>query len=698
MGFHTKKTARRLLPAFVLLPLLLAIAACGDESGPESGTGPGELSPAPGPTPTPNPTPAPTPPPILCKDYDGKQKEVKPKTITIQNNSEGVIYPVLATSKNAVNEWVQGCFRTTDPYPTDLVYKLYVNEGTGIPPRSSVTITLPLYSELSGQRYITWWNGGRVVLADRSERLREAQDHEVSAPEGVSCSGHGTGCNLSTYASDVQFPENIYAQLSEYTFGDSFIPPGQTTRILKADNVGYNISYVDHVYMPVAIAPKNNRYIGYSGSTQSLTAFRAHLRSFLGDPLGNGWPVYNLEELKLPGGYNIFAQRSGALPATDNVPVKPADGGNPPVLTVLSCIQGQCTDEQKKSLRFGEAVQRIQNMWGSCANWAEDLSPYVTQNVGCTPDLQEKISAVQAFFRKNHQQYMQLVSSGQCNANPGTPPVPFNYWEAVKHIYGWVPFNEGCGAGANPLADTTIPGWDHTKIQSMYIHDLQYNYDTPALPLEYVFNPYVKVIHAGSYLSMSAYAFSVDDAVGFMTELGDGLIFTVGGESGLENTHQFNYRDGFSLAIGVPLSMISQVNSPLIKKYGVCLLNRDSADPDCVQGKQDITMPTDSQIAGFRIGSVEGYPIRVRFTDLNDNLYAFTVGSKFATCPDGVDVSTCPINKPDIFDRQTCVVTNSSGAKHPKSDDWCQNANPNQQREKNLTKNYLSFPQPVDFM
>jgi hypothetical protein len=30
------------------------------------------------------------------------------------------------------------------------------------------------------------------------------------------------------------------------------------TRVLNPDNVGYNISYVDHVYLPVAIAPKNN--------------------------------------------------------------------------------------------------------------------------------------------------------------------------------------------------------------------------------------------------------------------------------------------------------------------------------------------------------------------------------------------------------------------------------------------------------
>lgn len=634
---------------------------------------------------------------IECKDYNGNLMPLKPKTITIYNNSENTIYPVLATSKNAVNEWIQGCFRTAEPYPTNYVYKLYVNEGTGISHGSSVTITLPLYSELSAERYITWWNGGRVVLADRNDRLRNEQDEALTTPAGVSCQGQNTECELSTYSSDVQFPENIYAQLSEYTFGDSIIPPKQSLRLLKPENVGYNISYVDHVYMPIAIGPKNNPYIGYSGSAMLLSVFRNHLNSFLNTTIGQGWPVYNLSELKLPGGYNIFAQRSGTLPPEDNVPVKPQDGF-PPVLTVLSCIQGDCSDEQKKSLHFGEAVQRMQNLWGSCVSWDEDVSKYVTQKVECPQNLQQDLVAVQQFFKQNHQQYQQMYAEGKCNQIPEGKPVSFTYWNAINHIYGWVPFNEGCGAAANPLSDTKIPGWDHAKIQSMYIHDLQYNYKAREIRPELLFNPYVQLIHDTNYLSMDAYGFSVDDAVGFMSELGDGLVFTVGGTHGLENQQQFNYADGFSVAIGVPQSMTEQVSSPLIKKYGVCVFNKEPDDLNCEQVKQDVIMPDNSQIAGFRVGTVASYPIKVRFTDLKDNVYTFVVNTKFASCPDNVDPSQCPTNKAEIVNKQTCLVTNSKGDKHPKSNDWCQNANPNQQKEKQLTKNFISFPQPVDFM
>ncbi|HIG0328488.1 TPA: hypothetical protein ACX87D_002389 [Legionella pneumophila] len=632
---------------------------------------------------------------IECKDYDGNSITIQPKTITIYNNSETLIYPVLATSKNAVNEWLQGCFRTTEPYPTKYVYKLYVNEGTGIAPGASVTITLPLYSQLSKDRYITWWNGGRVLLADKNDRLRNENDEKLHTPLNVSCQGQNNECKLSIYSSDVQFPEDIYAQLSEYTFGDSIVPPKQSLRLLKPENVGYNISYVDHVYMPIAIGPKNNPYIGYSGSGQSLSVFREHLDLFLKTTIGQGWPVYNLSELKLPGGYNIFAQRWGTLPPEHNVPVKPKDGF-PPVLTVLACIQDECTDEQKKSLRFGEAVQRIQNLWGSCVSWDEDISKYVTQTIDCPQDLKTNLQALQKFFKQNHQQYLQMYADGKCNLNPDSKPIPFNYWEAINHIYGWVPFNEGCGAAANPLADTKISGWDHAKIQSMYIHDLQYNYKRSNITPELLFNPYVQLIHDKNYLSMDAYGFSVDDAVGFMSELGDGLIFTVGGTQGLENQQQFNYADGFSVAIGVPQSMVDKVNTPLIKKYGVCVLDQEIDDRNCQQDKQDVIMPVNSQIAGFRIGTVSTYPIKVRFTDLNDNEYEFIVNEKFDPCTG--EPSQCPANKAEIVNKQSCIVTNSKGDKHPKSDDWCQNANPNQQNEKQLTKNYISFPSPVDYM
>lgn len=646
---------------------------------------------------------------VECKDSEYKPMVVKPKTITIYNNTEATIYPAIVTSDNKVNEWVQGCLRTRELLPTKFVYKLYVNEGTGIASGKSVEITLPLFSKLSSDQYITWWNGGRVVLGDNDEGFRKAEDVKLATPKAVRCEGAGTVCKLSTYSSAVGFRENVYAQLSEYTFGDSITVPNQDTRLLKPENVGYNISYVDHVYFPVAIGPKNNSYIGYSGSTQDIKTFRDSLGSFLKSGSGIGWPVYNINQLKLPGGYNIFAQRFGTLEPDAKAPARATGVTNPPLLTALKCQEGGCNDDEKKNLQFGAAVQRLQNLFGSCVEWNEDTSKYVTEKVDCPQDLKTNLSAIKQFFAENHRKYLNLhFPGGSCKSV--TPKIPvFNYFETLKHVYGWVPFNDDCGAGDNPLSDTNIPGWTHQAIQDMFIDKLQYNHQQPIVKSnpKLTFNPYVKLIHDD--LGMNAYAFSVDDAVGFMSELGDGLIFTVGGPKGLENQKQFDYKNGFSVALGVPTEQgrvnktepVPAPNTALIKKYGVCVLNQDSSDMACNDVKQGVTMPINSTILGFRVGTVASYPIKLRFTDFKDNVYTFNVGQQFAECTKAAgDTSSCPTNKPGIVNsiNITCNVVNSAGKVHPKSKTWCDSANPNQQKDKQLTKNYLSFSQPVDFL
>lgn len=638
---------------------------------------------------------------VKCLNFANKNYELAPKTITIYNNSESTIYPVISMSENKVNEWLQGCFRDTSKnYPTEHVYKLYINEDKGLPSGSSVEVTLPLYSQLSENDYITWWNGGRVVLADKPDKLRNEEDKSLgNSVAGVSCTP-AESCNLSFYSSKVEFPTNVFAQLSEYTFGDSIIPPCTEEqskanqcpkRLLKPENVGYNISYVDHVYLPVAIGPKGNPYIGYSGSTLSFSDFRGRLERFL-EKDGKGWPIYNLgtlgskDNIKLPGGYNIFAQRTGTLLKTDDVPVKPENpDAFPPVLTVLQCLEGQCNEDEKKSLHFGKAVQDIQNLWASCVVWDEDVNAYKTAEVTCPNDLKKKLTLIKDFFKANHD------SAGGCGA-------PFNFMTALQHIYGWVPYNEGCDANVNPLKDTVVDGKTHGEIQAMYIKDLQYNYDDK-ISQNLVFNPYVELIHSKEFLDMDSYAFSVDDAVGFMSELGKGLIFTVGSGKGLENNQKFNYADGFSVAIGTPKAMTKPefANSPLIKKYGVC------SGYQC-KVKQDVIMPSYSQISGFRVGTMPSYPITVAFTDMDDNVYTFVVNQKFEKCAassDGKphkDGSNCaPANREAIREsiQSTCSVKKPDGSLHPKSKEWCENSNPNESVEAQLTKNYLSFQVPV---
>jgi hypothetical protein len=194
---------------------------------------------------------------------------------------------------------------------------------------------------------------------------------------------------------------------------------------------------------------------------------------------------------------------------------------------------------------------------------------------------------------------------------------------------------------------------------------------------------------------MNAYAFSVDDAVGFMSELGDGLIFAVGGPKGLENGKQFSYAGGFFLNIGIPQSLVGS-HDPLLKKYGVCALGQDPGDPNCVKDKQDVSMPVSGQISGFRVGTVPSYPIRIRFTDAKDNVYSLVVSKQYPVCADPTQCLKDEAVRKSVYDPALCSVVDKQGQAHPESSTWCASGDPNQDKDKQLTKNFLNFQVPVD--
>jgi hypothetical protein len=680
---------------------------------------------------------------VTCGDYNGNPVTIAPKTVTIYNNTAANIYPVLTTSPNGANEWIQACKRAATAFPTNLVYKLYVNQGSGIPAGSSVTITLPLYSEIypgaapqGMDKYITWWNGGRVILADKNTRLLDttttdpnAVDTETATPAAVTCRGQSTSCQLTTYYSKVQPPVNIYAQLSEYTFGAVGTPAGQTTPLLIPDNVGYNISYVDHVYLPVAIEPASNPYIGYSGSAMNIADFDTAVANFLA-PGGTdaGWPVYNLAvdlaapHYKLPGGYNIFAERAGRENAAGDMPVQPTTG-NPFTLTTVTCIKAaeagtQCTDAQQAQ-PYGKAVQTMQDVWGYCVNWGTDQTwkqfvsdPNADPATACSglnvsQTMKDDLQLIHDFFAANYQTYINTAYPG-----PGcsriAPAVPFDFYQSMKHIYGWVPFNDNCSnAGLNPLADTTVQfkgkNWTHAQVQPLYINQLQYNYKNPVGNTDPIFNPYVKLIHED--LQMNAYGFSVDDSVGFMQELGSGLIFAVGSPNGLPNPGQFDYKGGFSMMLGDPPNVAP--NQQLIKSYGVCVYPNGKVDPaQCTDIKQDVIMPTETKILGFRIGTVADYPIRVSFTDLDGNVYSYDVIAPFGDPVAGPPGSNpVPSNAAAIKTAFTarCTITNPDPSKAPNAAQitaWCGGPNPNigvdpHSTDTQTAKNFIGVPMPA---
>ncbi len=464
------------------------------------------------------------------------------KKIAIYNNSNESIYPVIEAPAQPIDHWLQAQFQTTDiknnTYQHTKIYRVYVNPTDGgIPPGQSVTLSVPFYSDLArnpnpalADQYIDWWGAMRVYLYDGAAALTKAYDvdkiNRVSLlTVGLSCDA-GSACAgaLDSYASTVGLPLNDPYQLTEYTFADVVTNQGAPFPIAY-DRVDYDLSYVDHVYLPAAMEPYANNTVGFTGSIWELTHFRTIMDQFIA---ATGWPVYTstipLPYNKIPGTYNV--------------------------------ITGT------QSLTSNSVLDNTEAHWNACK----------TSDINC--------QNVDDLFTKNYNNY-------QIQCQDSSPVMLSNY---LLHIYGWVPFE--CEGHPNDLVST--PSANYNQAASSY-HALQYSG---------AFNDYVQLIHSQDYLDMSAYAYSIDDAVGNMNEEGDGIVIAVGGSTGLPNPKPFKKETLANVDLGWPLS------GTVWSAYGIC---RSQPDTQLTNGNKN-----------FQIQAVN-YPCEISLMDTSKKIYHFTL-------------------------------------------------------------------------
>jgi hypothetical protein len=509
--------------------------------------------------------------------------QIAPPTYTyalkIYNDSDLYnIYPVIATPTNDIDEWLQGGFQVPKSqtkiltYAHKMVYRLYINPLTGIPPHGSVSITLPLLSQLADipdptkpDQYIDWWNGGRVYIydalaSDNAPPPALVKDYEVDQPNQVTPLTPGPSCagceaELSIFQSPVALPGNDPAQLTEYTL-DGLDKGGAFYKLVPA-TVDYDISYVDHVYLPAAMGPVANPDIGYIGSIGSIERFRETMNQFLDHYVG--WPRY-LDPLtaqpflRIPGTYNALVLPNASEPTENPEITKP-----------------------------GEAITNLKTLWMDCTLLGE------------AGPICDDIRTINSFFLDNYGKYKMFVAGGACTP-PTTPPGEPPLQDLLTHVYGWVPWNAYChgGAAANDLKD--LPNF--SEVHTTYIA-LQY-----ASPLG-TFNPYVDLVHGRDFLDMpGSYAFSIDDDVGNMLVAGEGIIVTIGGSNGLENEVQFDKKKIVNVNLGDP----NPLGRPVWSQYGFC-----NAEPE-----------RDIKSLSLQITSVH-YPCGIVLTDAASRTYTFTL-------------------------------------------------------------------------
>jgi hypothetical protein len=495
---------------------------------------------------------------IGCAGSANAQVTAPPtKEIVIYNDSATeTIYPMLQApvQSNPKNPdiWLQGYFMvtntTTQTFNNSKVYEVFFNKDHGIAPNHSISITVPFFTQLkqpgSGgvgattDEYIDWWNAMRLVLFDSHTAVTGAYEYyengtpPVVAPLAGATSPTCAKCqdpvNITEYI--VNPPFNIPFQLVEYTFANYGGSPPKLQATQKSPpyaneyRVGYDVSSIDSEYLPVAIAPLHNDIYGYLGTGMTVKQFRLLFNQFIKD---NKWPTYFPAYFPAgapPAPYSTTppsgAYPDGAYPGT--VAVGPfnvftetyrTDANGARFIPSPPLVTSNLPDTA--SVMPGTAVSNMIKLWTQCS----------------APDPASTCAAITIVKTA-------LDDAGCPNPlyNPGMIPAT-----QLDLVYGWV--NNGCASDFRP----SIPP---TPAQQKTFEDylkLQYNYcgDVPSpepdclpahVPAQSLFNPWTQLIH--KTLRSNAYAFSVDDSVGFVLLDGDGLIISVGGTANLPCPHQ----------------------------------------------------------------------------------------------------------------------------------------------------------------
>ncbi len=552
-------------------------------------------------------------------------------TIELHNDSDTYsIYPVLSTGGHIVDAWLQAAFNVPktkladNPYPTPHTFRFYINPtGTGIPPHGSVTVTLPLYTQLvpAGQvnpkmadQYVDWWNGGRISLyaslysdgappkALQSDYIARPTQNPITPAAGAvvpTCTACQQPLELFEDTGG-ELPSNDPVQITEYTLGA--IDLSKDPYKLDVKNVDYDVSYVDNAYLPAAMEPHNNPVVGWIGTIQGIDPFKAALQKFLATPAFKGWPQYLDDEgetiLRVPSALHIMLDQANLTPAPPWAP-----------------------------------IENMKTLWSQCTAGGADPI--------CAP-----IRNIHDLFAANYANYINNYSSafsGTCDQSkaPVTDPKDLDEDAMLAHVYGWGPFNANCSAETNLLEDT--PGYrenNYAQYQAVKSDFDALNYWPTG-----EFNPYVQLIHDPQYLNAQyVYAYSVDDAVGNMQTTGDGLIIAVGGTGGLPNPNPAT--SPIHVSFGD-----SPANAIRFVRYGVCT---DTPDQD-----------VNPSFASYDLSANQIASCVLSFLDNQNTLYVFKITSQPPYPP------VPPAGQPVPAENR--LMIDCSGNPERLIETWCQN-------------------------
>ncbi len=485
------------------------------------------------------------------------------QTIKIYNDSPVYLFPEIEVGLGTPDVWMQAECKVPNSqigvltYGQDKTFRFYVNPLTGIAPNASVSITVPLFTQLVAtvdptkpNQFAEWWQGQNIqiftsptptpplALANAYNGVtRPKQKPLVSAaasPVWPTCAytpppaspsappPPSTPC-LLPFVSDTDgtMPKNGPSQLFEATLGARQAQPvvnDSPPNTLDETNADFDVSYVNVAYIAGAMGPYKNDQTGYIGSPMKPVDFAAKLNAF---QQVTNWPKFQSTDPNIPAGQRdvqklpspleLIARLSGANPPADLPPV------------------------ESWPTKVWASVQALRDNWNQ---WSQACMHSATNDQFC-----DAILDVRDLIDANYQSYVALFKSGRCTGTmvQKTPD------RVLAHLYGWTPWVEavedrmGCAPTDNLLENTSdyYKNNDYAQYSRVKLEfdNLNYQNFKPGQQPKYVFNPWVSFLHSGAkYLQIpNVYAYSVDDAVGNLQAEAQGFIIDVGSLKHLEN-------------------------------------------------------------------------------------------------------------------------------------------------------------------
>lgn len=533
-------------------------------------------------------------------------------------------------------------------FPVKNDYYLYVNPTTGVAPGATVSVLIPWWAHINRDKnanldeFVDWWNAGRIYILDDQNAASESYQASLLIANSRATNsdiklaylsdGPQPSCTpkrpsdqftnvcvateLAAYRAgpvnvgglkppkiiDNSLGKHIPYQLNEYTLASVDKPA--VGGVLRNLGVNYNVSNVDQVYLPIAMAPINGPAdAGYMGTTLNVTDFRKAMQNFAGtdangnppvnqqtkqyDPSLLKWPIYNNPQqdpknLNSPRKYPNAGIRVPSTFAALAFYASPGmfvdQGKTVPEIVPLPTPYSFTPPESWRTLPL--TFRNVLVNWENCAE---------KPNAALCP-LIGWYNGLWATFDINYSLYLSKCTPA---ATPYLLPrrtargrqLP-SLEAYLQFVHGWVPFRVGPNCGTAQVPD--LPPVENPPTLGGYVvinyQEIQYDFmnfaNNPVLkPIEgRQFNKYVEFIHGPqpNFLDASAYAYSIDDLQSFQHFPGDGLVFTIGGGNGLPNQNKIPPKPPlpaqwylFTVTFG---GLKNPPQPPIVrwKKFGIC--------------------------------------------------------------------------------------------------------------------------------